>query len=505
MSPPTWLRHASLRFKYAPLVNLVILVPMVAFLVADTLVERRTILDNRVEVLQSLGDLLAEDLSEEPARSLPRAAALLERFGQEHPHLEILVLDGQAQVLAATQPERLGRTWAEPAIQAVLEGREGQSWSLSEHDGLPVLDVTLPVAAEGRGTARALHIAEPQRRLKAELTRSVVTDTGFVLLLLLLVTAAVHSVTGRLIIRRLEAMARTIGQTEWLTDQTTAGDGDELDTLARALSTMMARIEQSTRDLRAALDEKQALIERVEGFNETLASEVAAARAELEAAQAELLRRERLAVIGELTAGLAHEIRNPLQIIRGTAELVRRRCPEDRAALDDVIEEVARMELLVRELLDYARPLDVHAEEVILAGLVRAAADEVRRLGPACTVVDELPPDLTAHADPELLRRVLVNLLSNAAEALPPGGGRVWIRGRRAPDGATELEILDEGAGVAPEDLPHVFQPFFSRKEAGIGMGLPLSRRIVEQHGGTLELGPRPGGGAWVRLVLPAR
>ena len=163
------------------------------------------------------------------------------------------------------------------------------------------------------------------------------------------------------------------------------------------------------------------------------------------------------------------------------------------------------MELLVRELLDYARPLEIRAEQVSLPALARSAAEEVQRLGPACEIVDEVPPDLMVHADPELMRRVLVNLLSNAAEALAPRGGRVWIRGVHGADGGARIEILDEGAGIAAEDLPRVFQPFFSRKEAGIGMGLPLSRRIVEQHGGTLELAPRPEGGARVLLVLPPR
>ncbi len=500
----SWLQRASLRAKYAPLVNLVILVPMVVYLVADTLFERRNVIENRVEVLESMGDLLVQTITSDPGPGLDETSRLLERFGQQHPHLEIMVLDGQGVVLASTQVDRVGASWQEPQIQAVLSGAEERSWGLTEHDGLPVLDITLPVKSFRQATARAVHIAEPQQRLDEEITRTIVMDTLFVLLLLLLVTAMVNWVTQRLIIRRLSRMAGNIGRTEWLQDATDEIAGDELDTLSRALSTMMRRIEHTTADLRTTLAEKQELVERVERFNEELAAQVAATRAELEEVQDELLRKERLSVLGELTAGLAHEIRNPLQIIRGTAELVRSSAPAERQALDDVIEEVTRLELLVRELLDYARPLELRPERLVVRDAVRAAIGELERVSRWAAIDLDVPRELHCDADETLLHRVLVNLLANATEALVPDGGQVRVRARQASDGGLELLIEDSGQGIAPEDLGRVFEPFFSRKEAGVGMGLPLSRRIVEQHGGRLTVAPRPGGGAVARLTLPA-
>ncbi len=499
------LQSASLRHKYAPLVNLVILVPMVAYLVADTVLERRSILENRLELLESMADLLVEHSASDPDSELDETAALLDRFGQQHPQLEIMVLDSSARVLASTQPERVGTTWHEPQIQIVLDGTLGRSWALTEHEGLPVLDLTLPVPSSSGEELRVVHIAEPQERLEAENRGSILVNTLFLLLLLLLVTGMVNWITQRLIIRRLGVMADRIGQTEWLQDETDDAAGDELETLSRALATMMRRIEGTTADLRTTLIEKQELVERVERFNQDLATQVAATRAELEAVQDELLRKERLSVLGELTAGLAHEIRNPLQIIRGTAELVRRQYPDDERALEDVIGEVTRLELLVRELLDYARPMELRPELLEVSSLVQGASAELERVSHCASPALDIPPGLGCWGDETLLHRVLVNLLSNAAEALGPEGGSVAVRARHATDGGLLLEIEDTGGGIAPEDQGHVFEPFFSRKEAGVGMGLPLSRRIVEQHGGSLSLHAHPGSGTIARLTLPPR
>ena len=499
------LQSASLRYKYAPLVNLVILVPMVAYLVADTIVQRRSILENRLEVLESMADLLVESIASDTAPGLGETVELLERFGRQHPQLEIMVLDSGGQVLASTKPGREGTSWHEPQIQTVLDGTEQLSWGLTEHHGLPVLDLTLPIPASELVQVRVVHIAEPQGRLEAELRRTIIVDTLFLLLLMLLVTTMVNWITQRLIIRRLGDMAGHIGETEWLRDETDELVGDELETLSRALATMMRRIQHTTADLRTTLAEKQELVERVERFNEELAAQVAATRTELEAVQDELLRKERLSVLGELTAGLAHEIRNPLQIIRGTAELVRRARPEEREALDDVIGEVTRLELLVRELLDYARPLDVHSEPVDVARLVARACNELERVNRYAAIDVDIPAGLMCWADETLLHRVLVNLLSNAVEALPPTGGKIRVHAQSHSDSAVSVFIQDNGTGIDTRDLTRVFEPFFSRKEAGVGMGLPLSRRIVEQHGGRLDIQPAPGAGTIVRLTLPPR
>lgn len=488
----------SLRTRFAFWVNLIIGLPLLVYLLADTRVDRRRILDSRLEILESMADLLVDAALQDPDGGVVSAQALLDRFALQHPTLEILLLDEDARVLAATQPGRVGRAWDEPPIRRVLSGEAERSWGLADHDGIAVLDVTRAVGREADGSIAAVHLAEPQARLARETRQAALRGGAFVLVLLVLLSAMVIQVTDRVIIRRLGRITSGLRDTGWLgKEPADAAPGDELDALSRVLTEMMDRIDATTRELRGALAEREALVERVERFNEDLSAQVAATRRELEVAQETLIRQERLSTIGELTAGLAHEIRNPLQIIRATAETVRRR-PEDVALLDDVIEEVTRMNRLVRELLDYARPLEFRPEPVDLGWLVDAAVGEVRRDAPSFDVTTGVAGGLQVAGDETLLRRVLVNLLRNAVEA----GGPVEVQARTGEEGAV-LEVLDRGPGVAEEDLPRVFEPFFSRKEAGVGMGLPLSRRIVDQHRGTLVLEPRNGGGTCARLVLP--
>ena len=117
----------------------------------------------------------------------------------------------------------------------------------------------------------------------------------------------------------------------------------------------------------------------------------------------------------------------------------------------------------------------------------------------------QIPADISCYGDDDLLYRVLLNLVTNGVEALPDRHGRVDVYARNTPDGGWEVQVQDQGEGIAPEDLQRLFTPFFSRKEAGIGLGLCLSRRIVEQHGGRLELTSKPGQGATASLWIPAR
>ncbi len=488
--------RGSLRFKLTLLVNLVILVPMVLYLLWDIHLERTSILESRIEVLQSMGHLVVEAVAMDATGDEGRFQELLTRFGEHHPHLEIYLLDEQRQVLASSVPRRLGTGMEEEEMLDVLAGRMDMAWDLDSHEGMPVLEITLPAGPVG-----IVHIAEPQSALEREINQARIRSVAFVVLLMALMASAVTLITNRMVIRRLRGLTRVLERTEWLKPGgAPKRDEDELAVLAGALVVMIAEIDRATAELRKTLDEKQDLLERVEGFNEELAAEVEATRRELEVAQEELLRKERLSALGELSAGLAHEIRNPLQIIQGTAEMVQRKYPD--ADLSDVVEEVRRMNQLVRDLLDYARPqamdrsvIDPHAlmERAILeAGLPREGIELGMELESECRYL----------GDEALLERVLVNLLRNAVEALEPGGGMIQVRTACWDDDGLSIEVEDDGAGIHEEDLGRVFTPFFSRKEAGVGMGLCLSRRVVEQHGGTLELRSKPGLGTTARVEL---
>lgn len=227
-----------------------------------------------------------------------------------------------------------------------------------------------------------------------------------------------------------------------------------------------------------------------------------AANAELHAAQDALVRSEKLASVGRLAAGLAHELGNPLAAVRGYLELLQ--APgADPEWVTRARVEAERMHGLLRNLLDFAR-LDprsrgpVHARE-----LLRAAADTVRPQaafrGVELQIVTEGDP--VVQADAALLHQVLVNLLMNAADA-----GAKLVRLRAVGGAEVRLLVEDDGQGILPEHLPRLFEPFFTTRPVGkgTGLGLAIALRIVEQHGGRIEVRSQPGAGAALEVVLPA-
>lgn len=196
--------------------------------------------------------------------------------------------------------------------------------------------------------------------------------------------------------------------------------------------------------------------------------------------------------LARMAAGVAHEIRNPLGIIRAAVELVRERLegerlgPRDRERLDDVLEEVARLRRLTDDFLDLSAERPLRLEAVRLADL---AAEAVRGNGvlhggvEVRAALDALP---AVRADPDRLRQVLANLLANAAQA---GARTVDLEGS-ASDDAVRLLVRDDGRGLAADVRERLFDPFATGREGGTGLGLAVSRRIVERHGGTLSLVP---------------
>jgi signal transduction histidine kinase len=232
----------------------------------------------------------------------------------------------------------------------------------------------------------------------------------------------------------------------------------------------------------------------------------------LAASQHALLQSEKLAAIGRLAAGVAHEVRNPLGVIRASASML-----EEGPGLDDdarracsfIREEIDRLNGLITSLLAFARPTEPRLSPVALDGVIeralRLAAPEVDRR--AIALVRETPPALPpVRADADLLAQVLLGLLVNAAEAVAERG-RIIVRAN-AESGAVVVEVADDGPGVAAGNAEQVFEPFFTTKASGTGLGLAMALRIAHAHGGTLELAPgrgagASGAGACFRLRLP--
>ena len=239
---------------------------------------------------------------------------------------------------------------------------------------------------------------------------------------------------------------------------------------------------------------------------------------EVRALEERIRRRETLAAIGELSAGIAHEIRNCLNPISGSVEVLQRELKvkgENARLLDLIVWESERLDNFIRELLDYARERPLKCETLDLGELLRDLA-EVARRHPSAEGKDltwsGASDDASVHVDSEQIRQVLLNLVLNALEAVE-GEGQVEVRiaSRRdrpaAGSGAVRAwvcaEVQDNGIGIAAPEIDLIFEPFYSTKRGGTGLGLAIANRIVERHGGVLEVESRLGAGTTMRVWLP--
>lgn len=230
---------------------------------------------------------------------------------------------------------------------------------------------------------------------------------------------------------------------------------------------------------------------------------------ELRHLRREVERSQRLAAVGSLAAGVAHEIRNPLSSLKGFATYFRQRyggVPDDVKMADIMIQEVDRLNRVITELLEFSRPLSLQRVETDAAALVRQVLDTIERQAgeKGIAVRAELPPGLPAvRIDPDRLTQVLLNLFLNALAAMDRGG--VLSVGLALQENRTlRITVGDSGTGIRREDLGRVFDPYFTTKASGTGLGLAIVHRIVEAHDGEIRLDSEPGKGTTFTVLLPA-
>jgi len=223
----------------------------------------------------------------------------------------------------------------------------------------------------------------------------------------------------------------------------------------------------------------------------------------------DLRRQDRLAAIGELAAGLAHEIRNPVASIRSAVEELRNSVgrPELTERLVSIAErESDHLNEIVSGFLDFARHPDLKTEQVDLCDLIHETEDVLRRkAGETSEVAVEvrLPDEpCFVYGDPSQLRQVFINLGNNALEAMQKQG-RLTITVTRTQPAAYEVWFDDEGPGMTPDEVARVFEPFYTTKEAGVGMGLAICLRIITAHDGVIRAAAREGGGTRMSVQLP--
>ena len=404
-------------------------------------------------------------------------------------------------------PPRLSPAVPAPQARVVRTFQEGQIG----RD--PVYEVKVPFDPDGDGPRHGeLTVAmsrEPiEQVLRNERLSSVLITGSAVLILMILTALIVDRIVGRPVADLHLAMQRV--DSGAMDVRVEARRPDELGTLSRGFNAMIDRLAQTDADMR--------------GFNRRLADEVKAATLDLarknEAlgqlnrllleARRELGDKERLAALGQLAAQLAHEIGTPLGSVSGHLQLAMtgRDVPAPlKERLNVAARELERVSKIVRDYLDSTRRVKPEPVVVDLRRLAEESLDialgaERRAKIRVAVEVGEGAAEL--FTDPSLLRQILVNLCTNAADALPPSGGRITLSARH-DDGAVHLSVVDDGTGIAPEDAARIFEPFYTTKGRGkgTGLGLAICRELATALGGGISVDSAPRRGSTFTLTLP--
>ncbi len=337
---------------------------------------------------------------------------------------------------------------------------------------------------------------------------SLKLNIGILFSVILLFGAAMGTISSQILsqrlakpIKELEALVRQVaaGKRGLTSPITTRDEIGDLATEFNQMSAALARQDQEIGELTRGLEQKVA--ERT--------TELAEKNQQLEKTREELVRAEKLAAVGELAAGVAHEINNPMAIIRGNAELLQMAFPqghENLEEIDAIATQVQRVERIVANLLRFARRERLQITLVRPATILDEILTTIVHQEPleAITVARTFPLDLPLiPGDAELLRQVFTNLILNAIQAMPDGG-TLTLACRAVPEqGQCRISVSDTGNGILPEHRSQLFNPFFTTKPTGTGLGLSVSYGIVNDHGGNIQVESIPGAGATFVVLLP--
>lgn len=363
---------------------------------------------------------------------------------------------------------------------------------LSSYEGIKI---AAPVRMPGN-TKGTLLIYRPLSSLEDSLMLSQRLIALWIILFLTIIALFGFYILSRRIVRPVHELINTtekIGAGRF-PDSADIGSVKEINQLYSALRSMYGEIE----------DGKSKLRDKIMELEES--------NAELRLTQKELIATEKLASLGQLSAGIAHEIGNPLSAIKGYAEVLRRASGMDDMKrgeiLGDVLREVSRVDRIIRTLLDYSRPRKSSPQLVNVNDVIKDTVEIIASQGAlkGIKLTLELSEDTPGIiADPGQLSQVIVNLLLNSRDALS-GGGEIVITTQTDDERGAVISVRDDGAGIPAEIIDRIFDPFFTTKDPGqgTGLGLSVSARIVETFEGAIEVESPREGGSLFRIIFPA-
>lgn len=273
----------------------------------------------------------------------------------------------------------------------------------------------------------------------------------------------------------------------------------EISKLAGSFNDMLRNIEDTH-------NSNLELLEQTKRFNETLREKIDEATLAIREQQNELIRAERLAIVGEFATRIAHEIKNPLSGITVALEIMRGKAgsEEQEHSITEVLKEVRRLDGILRDLLQLSVPKKMDLREIDPNEVVERSVILVRPRAEKKGVLLNVKHGDAApcRLDYEKCQQVLINLLINAIDSTEPGKGTVSVK-TESVDGTLRITVQDDGSGIPQSEIEKIFEPFYSSKKQGTGLGLPISKKIIESHSGEITVSSEEGKGSMFTVIIP--
>lgn len=280
----------------------------------------------------------------------------------------------------------------------------------------------------------------------------------------------------------------------------------EISMLTQAFNNMLESLEYNEKELEKKNAENVKLLEETKRFNQILEAKIEEATKEIKEKHGELIKTERLAAIGELTTGIAHEIRNPISGIAVALELMKNETQneEHNQTISDILRELGRLERIIKELLQFGHPKSLNLIECDPNEIVETALSlaSLKAKEKGIMIEKKLCCNVRFQVDPEQIQQVLLNLLINGIEAINGSSGQLTVE-TEGSNGHVKIRVSDTGCGLSEKNKEKIFQPFYSTKEQGTGLGLSISRSIVETHDGKIFISSEEGKGSTFTVVIP--